>query len=512
MSAPRVPSWESATIGDLFDLIGGGTPARNRAEYWGGGLPWISSADVDQRSLELTPRRMVTESGIKASATKPVPEGSVVVVTRVGLGKIGLSSTQVCFSQDCQALLPRSEFDSRFTAYQMLWIARGFSRISRGTTVPGITKKQLHMTKFAVPPLSEQLRIVAKIEDLFARLEAGIAALKRAQANLERYQASVLKAAVEGKLTERWREKNPPKETGAELLERILAGRQRRWEEEQLAKFTATGRRPPKNWKLRYKEPAGPDTSKLPELPDSWCWATVDQLAASMTNGIYKPARFYSEDGIPCLRMYNIVNGELALDKLKRMFLSEEEVSRYGLVCGDVLINRVNTRELVGKAAAIPDGLNDIVFESKNIRLRPIGMGYEPRFLAYCFFVLGPAYFGRHSQQVVGMASISQDQVGRLIVPVPPSSEQRRIVSVVDDWKRCVGELEETTKIKLDQSQTLRQAILKRAFEGGLVPQDPNDEPASVLLERIQAERDAKRKKRQRRASKPKRKRKSQVA
>ena len=371
-----------------------------------------------------------------------------------------------------------------------------------------LTQGRFLRLPFLLAPLPEQRRIVVKINSLFAKLDEGVAALKRAEANLERYRASVLKAAVEGRLTERWRREHPPEEAGEELLRRILAERRKRWEEEQFAKFAAKGRRPPKNWKKKYKEPTAPDIGQLPELPDGWCWATVDQLAGSMANGIYKPAKFYSESGIPCLRMYNIVDGELTLDKLKRMVLSEEEVNRYRLVCGDLLINRVNTRELVGKAAAIPDGLDDIVFESKNIRLRPVGMEYEPQFLAYCFFVLGPAYFGRHSQQVVGMASISQDQVGRLAVPVPPSSEQRRIVSVVDRWKWCAGELEGTAKSKLGQSQNLRQSILKRAFEGRLVPQDPKDESASVLLQRIRAERDAKEKERRRRVSK----RKGQVA
>lgn len=358
-------------------------------------------------------RRLVRTNDVLFCLVRPYLR-NIALVPRELDGQV--ASTAFC------VLRPNGALASRFLFHQVLRASFVGDVPTYGTSPPAAREDEFLKQRIGLAPLPEQHRIVARIESLFARLDDGTEALRRTQANLQRYRASVIKAAVEGKLTERWRNKNPPKETGAELLGRILAERQRRWEEEQLAKFDETGRRPPKNWKLRYKEPVGPDTSKLPELPDSWCWATVDQLASSMTNGIYKPARFYSEDGTPCLRMYNIVNGELALDKLKRMVLSEDEVRRYGLICGDLLINRVNTRELVGKAAAIPDGLNDIVFESKNIRLRLIGMGYEPRFLAYCFFVLGPAYFGRHSQQVVGMASISQGQVGRLIVPVPPGS------------------------------------------------------------------------------------------
>ena len=128
----------------------------------------------------------------------------------------------------------------------------------------------LWRTKIPLAPISEQHRIVAKIESLFAKLDDGVAALKRAEANLERYRASVLKAAVEGRLTERWRREHPPEETGEELLRRILAERRKRWEEEQLAKFEAKGKKPPKNWKAKYKEPvtrsAGPHSRSAMRL------------------------------------------------------------------------------------------------------------------------------------------------------------------------------------------------------------------------------------------------------
>ena len=135
-----------------------------------------------------------------------------------------------------------------------------------------------------LPNSSEQRRIVAKLDELFSELDAGVAALERAQAKLKRYRASVLKAAVEGRLTEEWRRKNPPDETGAELLQRILVERRQLWEQEQLAKFKAKGQRPPKNWQQKYKEPAGDKCiSELPELPEGWCWATVDQITVSTT-------------------------------------------------------------------------------------------------------------------------------------------------------------------------------------------------------------------------------------
>jgi hypothetical protein len=106
------------------------------------------------------------------------------------------------------------------------------------------------------------------------------------------------------------------------------------------------------------------------ELPKGWRWVTLGEVTESMKNGIYKAASFYAEDGFACLRMYNIGGGKIVWRDIKRMRLSEDEIREYELLPGDILVNRVNSRELVGKAVAIPAGLERCVFESKNIRVR----------------------------------------------------------------------------------------------------------------------------------------------
>ncbi len=123
-----------------------------------------------------------------------------------------------------------------------------------------------------------------KLEELLSDLDAGVAELKAAQKKLTQYRQSLLKAAVEGALTAEWRaeraKRGEPLETGAQLLERILTERRRRWEEKQLAKFKEQGKTPPKDWRDKYPEPVKPNTADLPELPEGWVWASVDQLVA----------------------------------------------------------------------------------------------------------------------------------------------------------------------------------------------------------------------------------------
>lgn len=165
----------------------------------------------------------------------------------------------------------------------------------------GISDSGLNLThgrflplQVPVAPLNEQERIVAKIEELFSDLDAGVAALERAKANLKRYRAAVLKAAVEGKLTQKWRAENPPKEPASKLLARILKERRKKWEQEQLAAYKAKGKQPPKNWRDKYKEPAGPGAN-LPALPEGWCWACLSQLLAEPLRNGHSAKR--SKDG-----------------------------------------------------------------------------------------------------------------------------------------------------------------------------------------------------------------------
>ena len=275
-----------------------------------------------------------------------------------------------------------------------------------GSTRKRISKKNLSKIEIPIPPLPEQRAIVAKIEQLFSDLDNGIASLKKAQEQLKRYRQSVLKAACEGRLvpTEARlaRAEGRDYEPADVLLARILKERREKW-----------------NGKGKYKEPAAPDTNRLPELPGGWCLANVGQMTDSMKNGIYKPKEFYAEDGFACLRMYNIDQGKIVWKDIKRMNLTKEEIDEYLLVPGDLLVNRVNSRELVGKAAVISSGIEKCVFESKNIRVRVLNEVVNPYYLCYHFTLAGTEYFNRNAQQVVGMASISQPQIARF--PVLPS-------------------------------------------------------------------------------------------
>ncbi|MCL4708469.1 restriction endonuclease subunit S [bacterium] len=361
-----------------------------------------------------------------------------------------------------------------------------------GAGLAHITKGKFDSSEIPLPPLAEQHRIVAKIEELFSDLDAGIASLKQAQAQLKTYRQAVLKYAFEGKLTAAWREQNKP-EPAEKLLAQIKAEREKQYQQ-KLAEWQKASaesknkKKPPKPQKPKESSPlTEAKLAELPQLPEEWIWGTVGEIASSMKNGIYKPKEIYSESGIACLRMYNIDNGRILWFDIKRMNLEEKEIDEYELKPGDLLVNRVNSRELVGKTALIPKTMERSVYESKNIRLR-LTDRFVGAFVNYWFLLSANAFFNRNAQQTVGMASINQDQLGKMPLPICSLTEQHQIVQEIESRLSVCDKLEESIKESLHKAEALRQSILKMAFEGKLVPQNPNDEPAEKLLERIRAD------------------------
>ncbi len=495
--------WANAALSEVTEVIMGQSPPSSAYNNVGLGLPFLQGK-AEFGALRPTPVKWCTD------AKKVAEADDILVSVRAPVGPTNLSPTRCCIGRGLAALRPLGGLVNRFLLYQIRAREHELERLGHGVTFKAIRKKELTSWPMLVAPLPEQHRIVAKIESLSAKLDEGIAALKRAEANLERYRASVLKAAVEGRLTERWRRDNPPEETGEELLSRILAERRKRWEAEQLAKFEAKGKKPPRNWKAKYKEPVAPDTNGLPGLPEGWCWTTVDQVG-SVGSGITKGGkkRDIARRAVPYLRVANVQRGRLDLRVVKTILASDDEIRRYSLESGDVLFNEGGDRDKLGRGWVWCGNLSECLHQNHVFRVRPFLRDYSSEFLSHYGNSAGREWFFRRATQSVNLASINQTVLRSLPVPLPPLREQRQVIRRLANALSS-AELAGTEFIRqLNRATALRQSILKHAFEGRLVPQDPADEPASVLLERIRAEREAAIKMRKRRPTKPNRKRKA---
>lgn len=199
---PKLPQgWAIKTLGEVFKVVGGGTPSTAKTEFWNGNIAWITSADIDLQSFIITPKRFITNEAIQSSTTNCVEKDIIIVVTRVGLGKVGITDRQTCFSQDSQALIPLENVNVKFMAFQIKNQAKNFISVSRGTTINGITKNTLKELKLVVPPLETQKQIVKLLEKHLQHADKTDKFIESALNKAKQLKQSLLKSAFLGKLT-----------------------------------------------------------------------------------------------------------------------------------------------------------------------------------------------------------------------------------------------------------------------------------------------------------------------
>ena len=435
--------------------------------------------DLSQTRLFADVRKGYTrfsEGDVLFAKITPSMENGKVAVAK------GLTNYSGCGSTEFHVLRPGKCMSGDFLLFFLLQDT--FRREARGHMAGTagqlrVPAEFLREALIALPPLPEQRRIVAEIEKQFTRLDASVDGLKRAQTNLKRYRASVLKAACEGKLvpteSELSRSEGRDYEPADRLLERILTERRAQWESQEKRRG-------------KYKEPATLDKSDLPDLPRGWTWATIGQLSSRIQYGTSAKASA-DASGTPVIRMGNIQEGNLDLSDLKYLPRQHPETHKTLLAPGDLLFNRTNSSELVGKSAVYKDSHPTASFASYLIRVIFLG-GLSPDYVcAHINSQHGRAYISTVKSQQVGQANVNGTKLAAMPIPLPPLTEQHRIVAEVERHLSVIKKAEATVQVSLKRAERLRQSILKQAFSGQLVPQDPDDEPASVLLERIRTER-----------------------
>jgi type I restriction enzyme S subunit len=464
-------SWAWSTIGTVTDVIMGQSPPGDTYNQDGNGIALINGPV----EFGPTPFSKTLQTKFTTQPTKLCEQGDLILCVRGSTtGRMNIAGFQACIGRGVAAI--RAKADQAYINIFVHSVQQEIYEMGTGSTFPNISSDNIKSIKIPIAPLNEQHRIVAAIETQFTRLDAAVTALKRSQANLKRYRAAVLKAACEGRLVpteaDLAQAEGRPYEPASVLLERILAKRRRKWEAE--------------NPKKKYQEPVAPDTSALPELPEGWCWTSMEAIISSgPQNGLYLPRDFYGS-GTPIMRIDDYQNGmSRASEELQCVSTSEAEITRYSLSLNDIVINRVNSMSHLGKCLVITQRNLPALFESNMMRLKVNSIVY-PRYIElYLHSAIGKSRLIKGAKHAVNQASINQQDVASTPVPLPPRNEQLRIITEVERRLSLIDQLEKTIKTDLARANRLRQSILKRAFAGQLVPQDPNDEPASLLLARL---------------------------
>ncbi len=477
-------SWEWAKLGEvIIKIVGGGTPSKNTAKYWEGQIPWLTIKDMRTRRPVDTIDH-ITQEAVDESSTNLISADTVIMATRVGLGKVVRVPYDTAINQDLKALITPPELDKSYLEYWLVSKAQYLESIGSGTTVKGIRLEQVKDLDFPFAPLEQQKRIAAKIEELFSHIDAGVAALNKAKLLLKQYRQSVLKAAVTGELTKQWREEIGDKlEPTSQLLDRILLERRQKWEVQQLEQFKAQGKAPKNDkWKEKYKTPAS--FSADFDTPESWTKTTTDQVFYYVTSGSRGWAKYYSDEGALFLRMGNLEHYDVRLDlsDIQRVNPPKgAEGSRTKVQAGDSLISITAD---VGMVGIVPSGFEEAYINQHVSLARPVieDMGlYLAWLLSGDFAKEQFKALQRGATKVgLGLEDIKAIQFG-----LPPLEEQLEIVRIIEERLGAMERLNREIDQKIGQSAINKQAILAAAFSGELVEPLESDGSASDLLEEI---------------------------
>ena len=451
--------WARTSLGQIVRKARPKIPADPKSE-----LPFIGMDHIEPHSFDLVGQDKFAK--MKSAGSYFLPGDVLYGRLRPYLNKVHKAKFEGVASAEF-IVLPGSDYhDSDFLKYllhQRSFIEFAMSRSSGDR--PRVKFNGIADYEFPLPPLNEQRRIVEKIETLFARLDKGEEAVREVQTLLKRYRQSVLKAAVTGALTSDWRAESAGQlEHGQDLLARILKTREENWQ----------GRG-------KYKAPVEPDTRGLPQLPKGWIWASIEQLGYIQSGQTPKgvEAHVVQSGTVPWFKVssMNDLGNEMAMYTSKWMFTKESaEVAKLNILpAGTIAFPKRGGAILTNKKRrlGVPGAL-----DLNTMGFVPIALeGYL--WIYFQGLDLRTVYDGSNVPQ------INYHDIADLFVAVPPKDEAKVICEEVELRMGQIAKLEEWCATELKRSASLRQSILKDAFAGRLVPQDPSDEPAGDLLARI---------------------------
>ncbi|MBC8017108.1 MAG: restriction endonuclease subunit S [Verrucomicrobia bacterium] len=467
-------NFTTSMLGDISEYITSGS--RDWSKYYSDtGALFVRTQDINKNRLDTSSSaRVALPDKVEGKRTRLKKGDLLVTITGANVGKCAVVDWDIeeAYVSQSVALIRLKCPDSAKFIYHQLTCKDGdqtyLEKAAYGLGRPVLNLTNMREVPIVLASSNIQKDIVSEIEKQFSRLDEAVVSLKRIQANLKRYKAAVLKAAVEGKLTEQWRKDHPDVEPADQLLKRILAERRVKWEAEELAKMKAKGTKPKDDsWKKKYKEPAGPDTASLPELPEGWVWATIDAMAfvTKLAGFEYtKYVKYDPEGDLAVIKAENAgKNGFKRTDFSRIQSSTVAQLTRSQVSAGDLLMVFVGAG--TGNVARVPD--DQKYFLGPNIAM--ISIESTMLYPAYLELFLRSSLGNSLTtgfMKAVAQPSLSMGTIRQISVVVPPINEQQVILAEIDRRLSVTEELEATIKTNLKRAERLRQTILQQAFSG----------------------------------------------
>lgn len=405
----RLPAgWRLVAVGELCEIIGGGTPKRSVSRYFGGDILWITPTDLPANGpvqIVTDSRMKLSREGLASSSAKLVPAGTVLFSSRATVGKVAIAGVPLATNQGFANFICGPRLYNRYLAWCLKAQLPDIKRLASSTTYPEVSRGRLRQHRIPLPFPEDPTRSMAIQRETVAQIEVLLDELK---------DARVLAAAI-GRDTDRIIEA---------ATEDVLRG-----------------------------------------------LGTIQfgSLVASYKNGIYKPTHYYGR-GYPSVRMFNIKEWQVDLENAPLLDVTPAELRTYGLDEGDILVNRVNSRELVGKTGLVPAGLGLCTFESKNIRVRIKRDLADPAFVVAALNSTSVRQqILRRQKPAIGQATVNQDDLSELQIPfIADMKKQRRVVAGLDSVRAEVAQVRRLQIQNAELLDQLEQSILGRAFRDEL--------------------------------------------
>jgi type I restriction enzyme S subunit len=423
--------WAQTTLSKIAAWGSGGTPSRSEPSYYGGGIPWIKTGELGPRFVRST-EESISEEGLSKSSAKLFPAGSVAIAMYgATIGKTSILGIQATTNQACAVGIPHVEATTKEYLYHFLCSQKeAFIEAGKGGAQPNISQAIIKDWNLPLAPLPEQKRIADKLDSVLARVDACRDRLDRLPALLKRFRQSILAAATSGRLTEDWR--------GSVAL-------------------------------------------------SNWATVSVKEICLSVSDGDHQ-APPQATSGIPFITISAFNTGHLELHKASR-FVPKEYFGSLSSIRrparGDVLYSVTGS---IGIAALV-DVDAEFTFQRHVAILKP---DHSRVSSAYLLHLLSSEMIKEQAQLIAtgtAQLTIPLNGLRAFVINLPPANEQTEIVRRVEILFAFADRLEARLATARRQVGQLTPALLAKAFRGELVAQDPADEPAAELLQRLAAQR-----------------------
>ena len=488
LSLPK--GWEACSFGEIVFIQNGyafKSELFKKSKEHETDVPLIRQSQMKGAKIDISDAVFLAEEHLKKHPNYKITKGDIIIGMSGSIGKVCLYDEDMPALQNQRTgkIIPHllSELNPKFFGLFLSSIEQKLTKYAKGMGVQNISSKDIEQLPFGLPPRNEQQRIVAKIEELFSELDKGIENLKTAQAQLKVYRQSLLKHAFEGKLTTQWRVKNQEKLESAEVLLNLITQDRTQRYQQQVLDWEAAGKKGSKPKAPKTVPPlTAQEIAELPELPDGWGYSKIGNLLDVVSGNTPKGIEATKGLELPYYRVsdMNKDGNEISMNK-SATYLSNQEAVELGLniySAGTIIfpkrggaIATNKKRKLVRKAC----------FDLNLMGLTNLPISLDANYLWLWILALDLSSISDGSN----VPQINNRNIEPLPFSICSLEEQLLLVELVETSLSKADQLDQTITTSLQQSGSLRQSILKKAFSGQLVPQDPNDEPASILLEQI---------------------------